>query len=136
MKVRRTDFALGLGAIALSAAYLYVASGIQESMLSDATGAGGVPRALSYAMAAIGLLLCVRSLSFPAHDAKAPGAAAGDDAARVPWRKHPHAQALVLLAILAAYVVLLPYLGYVAGTGLLLAAVAAYGGAPSIATFS
>lgn len=127
MKIARTDFCLGLGAIALSAGYLYVASGIQESLLSDAVGAGGVPRALGWVMAALGLLLCVRSVSFAAGPAKAATPPPQDSAA-APSR-HPHLQALGLLGILIGYVVLAPYLGYAVAVAVLVAAVAAYGGA-------
>ena len=130
MKIERTDFFLGLGAITLSAGYLYVASDIQESMLSDATGAAGVPRALGWAMAGLGVLLCLRSLSFAAgRQAQTSTAPAAGEASPAARPTHPHLQALGLLGILAAYVVLAPYLGYTLATCLLLAAVAAYGGA-------
>jgi putative tricarboxylic transport membrane protein len=127
-----TDFYLGVGAIALSGAWLYVASGIQESMLSDATGAGGIPRVLGYVMAALGLLLCLRSVSFAARQ---PSAASGQeaplhDSAPTSWKTNPHLQALVLLGILAGYVILAPYLGYMVATAVLLGVSAAYGGAP------
>jgi putative tricarboxylic transport membrane protein len=130
---QRSDFFLGVAAIALSGAWLYVASGIQESMLSDATGPGGIPRVLGYVMAALGLLLCLRSVSFAA---QAPGPtaveleAAAEDDTPAGWKNNPHIKALALLGILAAYVVLAPYLGYMVATAVLLGAVAAYGGAP------
>jgi putative tricarboxylic transport membrane protein len=127
VKIVRTDFALGLGAIALAAAYLYVASGIQESMLSDAVGAGGVPRALGWVMAALGLLLCARSVRFAA--GRSNTVTAPQQPQQPASAKHPHLQALGLLAILVGYVVLAPYLGYAVAVGALVAAVAAYGGA-------
>jgi hypothetical protein len=131
VKLQRTDFFLGLGAVVLSGVYLYVASGIEESMLSDATGAGGVPRVLGWMMAALGVLLCLRSVSFTAPAPAASAAPSGEAAvAASPWTLNPHVQALVLLGILVAYVALAPYLGYMVATALLLAAVAAYGGAP------
>jgi len=130
---QRGDFYLGVGAVAVAAAWLYVASGIEESMLSDATGAGGIPRVLGYLMVALGLLLCVRSVSFsaPARDT----AAAIQDPAPEPsapssWTSNPHVQALILLGILAGYVILAPYLGYLLATAVLLGVSAAYGGAP------
>jgi putative tricarboxylic transport membrane protein len=132
MKLRqRDDFFLGVGAVALASVWVYVAMGIEESMLSDVTGAGGIPRVLGYAMAALGLLLCLRSVSFATQQ---PGAAAAQaappDRAPGSWKTHPHLQALALLGILAAYVVLAPYLGYLVATSVLIGAVAAYGGAP------
>src|SRR5689334_2775265 len=119
--VQRTDFFLGLGAVALAAGYLYVASGIQESLLSDAVGAGGVPRALGWAMAALGLLLCLRSLSFAPRD-KTQAAVPTQDGTIPARQRHPHLQALGLLAILAGYVVLAPYLGYGLAVAVLIAA--------------
>jgi putative tricarboxylic transport membrane protein len=128
---QRGDFYLGVGAIALAGAWLYVASGIQESMLSDATGPGGIPRVLGYVMAALGLLLCLRSVSFAAQAPSARPAEAGpEDDAPAGWKNNPHIKALALLGILAGYVVLAPYLGYMVATAVLLGAVAAYGGAP------
>jgi putative tricarboxylic transport membrane protein len=122
VRLQRADFFLGLGAIALAGAWLYLASGIQESMLSDATGAAGVPKALGWLMAALGLLLCVRSVSFAA---AAP--AQDDESPRAQLRRHW--QALVLLVMLIGYVVLAPYLGYILSIALLVAATAAFGGA-------
>jgi putative tricarboxylic transport membrane protein len=134
VKLRRpADFYLGVGAIALSGAWLYVASGIQESMLSDATGAGGIPRVLGYLMAVLGLLLCLRSVSFKTQAASArPTQAepAPENSVAAGWKNNPNLQALILLGILAGYVVLAPYLGYLVATALLLGVVAAYGGAP------
>jgi hypothetical protein len=132
VRLQRADFALGVGAIALSGAWLYIASGIQESMLSDATGAGGIPRVLGYLMAVLGVLLCLRSISFAPSAARARPATAEAEDSSAPgaWRSNPHWQALVLLGILAGYVVLAPYLGYMVATAVLLAVVAAYAGAP------
>jgi putative tricarboxylic transport membrane protein len=131
VRLARSDFFLGLGAIALSAGYLYAATGIQESLLSDSVGAAGVPRALGWIMGALGLLLCLRSVSF----ARAPAAAASsadrpDPPADHRSGMHPHLQALCLLGILVGYILLAPYLGYLVTIGLLVAAVARFGGAP------
>jgi putative tricarboxylic transport membrane protein len=129
--LRPADFYLGVGAIALSGAWLYVASDIQESMLSDATGAGGIPRVLGYLMAVLGLLLCLRSVSFKRQVGSArPTEPAPENSVPAGWKNNPNLQALILLGILAGYVVLAPYLGYLAVTALLLGVVAAYGGAP------
>jgi putative tricarboxylic transport membrane protein len=121
MKLRGTDFALGVAAILLSAGYLFGASRIPDSLLSDAVGAAGLPNAVGWAMAVVGLLLCVRSLRRPA---KAEPVASD--------REHGHRRhlrALGLLAILAGYIVVAPWVGYAAATGLLVAAGAAHAGA-------
>ena len=115
-----------------SAGYLVVTSQIQESMLSDAVGAGGVPTALGWALAALGLIVCVRSLIFrtPKPDIAVAASAEGDDAETTPEGLRPHLLALGLLAILVTYVVITPYLGYIASTTLLIAASAWFCGMP------
>jgi putative tricarboxylic transport membrane protein len=130
MKIKRTDFFLGIGAIAVSIGYLYVASGIQESMLSDTVGASGVPKALGWVMAGLGLLLCLRSLSFGTTDAKSSAEPTSSETEETPAGMRPHLQALGLLGVLIGYILLAPYLGYVVSIGILVAAVARYGGAP------
>lgn len=126
MIVRRLDFALGIASVALSVAYLQFAGRISDSLLSDAVGAAGVPRALGWAAGVIGALLCLRSVRF------APGAsiAPADPDEQEAMRLGPHLRALGLLAILFGYVLLVPWLGYALTTGLLVAVAAAYSGAP------
>ena len=119
MRLQRGDFALGVAAMLLAGAWLAGASRIPESLLSDAVGAAGLPRAVGWALAAVGLLLCLRSVRFT--PAGASGQGKGLQA---------HLRALGLLAILFGYVLLAPWLGYALATGLLVAAGAAYAGAP------
>ncbi|MEJ8839496.1 tripartite tricarboxylate transporter TctB family protein [Ramlibacter sp. AN1133] len=123
MRVQRGDLALGLGAIVLAAAWLRLAGGIAESLLSDAVGAAGLPRAVGWALGLVGVLLCVRSIMrAPRGDAST----STGTAAAAGWR--PHVRALGLLAILFGYVLAAPWLGYAVATGVLLAAGAAYAG--------
>ncbi len=103
--------------MALGGAYLAQAIAIEDSLLSDAVGAGGVPKGIGALMIGAGALLALRSLRAPPAEAKGEGIA-------------PHLKALGLLALLAAYVLLLPVLGYAPAILLLLVAVAAYAGAP------
>jgi len=125
--INRPDLFLGLVVLGVSAGYLHAASQIPESLLADGVGASGVPTALGWAMAALGLILCARSLL-----ARAPGKIAAipaDEDKETPAGMRPHLLALGLLAILAAYVVITPYLGYVGSTALLVGAVARFSGA-------
>lgn len=121
MIARRADFFLGLAAVAVALGYHQVAVRIPQSLLSDAVGADGVPRVLGWAMGILGVLLCLRSLG------RAP-AATGEEPT-LAQKLQPHVRALGLLAILVAYVLLAPWLGYGLATGLLVAASAAYAGA-------
>ncbi len=84
--------------------------------MSDAVGAGGVPMALAAVMAGAGALLVLRSLL------RAPPAGESRSIAA-------HAKAAGLLAMMIAYVLAAPMLGYPLAIGLFAAAVAAYGGA-------
>jgi hypothetical protein len=119
MRIVRGDFALGVAAMVLAGAWLAGANRIPESLLSDSVGAAGLPRAVGWCLAGVGLLLCLRSLR--------PGA---DAAGPAPIELRPHLRALGLLAILAGYVLLAPWLGYALATGVLVAAGALYAGAP------
>ena len=119
VRLERGDFALGVGAIALAAAYLVAARAIPDSVLADAVGAAGVPKVVGWATVAVGALLCLRSVRFEV--AQRP-------AKPVDWR--PHLLALGLLGLLVAYVALAPLLGYPLSIALLTGTVAWYAGAP------
>lgn len=129
---RPADFILGIAAVGLSVAYLQLAGRIPDSLLSDAVGAAGVPRALGWAAGLIGALLCLRSVHFGQRAARAspPLPAVPAEQPHAGASKRPHLRALGLLAILFAYVLLAPWLGYALATGLLVASAAAYAGAP------
>ena len=124
MEINRPDLFLGLVVLGVSAGYLHAASQVPESLLADVVGAGGVPTALGRAMAALGVILCARGLltltRAPAEIAGTPS----DEDEKTSVGLRPHLLALGLLAILAAYVVVMPYLGYVVSTALLVGAVA------------
>lgn len=128
MRATWSEFLLGLAMLLLSAGYLYTASQIPDSLLSDVVGAGGVPKALGWAMAILGAILCTRSAVVWLRDGAASTHGDNDDASATGVR--PHLLALGLLAILAAYVVITPYLGYPCSTALMVGAVARFGGAP------
>jgi len=124
------DSILGIIAMALAAAYLAAAGDIQKSMLADAVGADGVPRALAFAMGGVGVLLAVLGFARARVAAsETPDDGEGDEAISVAT----HVKALGLLALLVGYVVALPWLGYLAAMTLLIAGIAAYAGArPSL----
>jgi putative tricarboxylic transport membrane protein len=124
-RIDGSDLTLGVLALTGSAGYLYETAQIPASLLEDAVGARGVPLAIGWVMAVLGAVLCVRGVVRGRVDAGAPpeGTTFFSTALR------PHAQALGLLAILAMYVVLLPYAGYIASTVLLIVTVAWFSGA-------
>ena len=113
------DALSGLVLLAIAGLY-YAASGeIADSTLSDEVGADGLPRMLSILLAGLGLLLLVRSL-FALWRARANATASTDGGdARLP-------RAIGLLLFGAAYVVVLPYLGYVVSIALLIGGIALF----------
>jgi hypothetical protein len=88
---RAQDGALAIAAIALGLAWWGQAASIEDSLLSDAVGAGGVPKVLALVMAGSGALLLVRTLlrAPPEGEGRPPGA---------------HLKALGLVAITLAYI--------------------------------
>lgn len=123
-RIDRSDLTLGILALIGSAGYLYETTRIPESLLEDSVGARGVPLAFGWTMAAVGAILCLRGLVRGRTDA-APTSTGRDFAAAL----RPHAQALGLLAILVAYVVVVPYAGYIPSTALLIGTAAWFSGA-------
>lgn len=116
------DRLLGVLTVAFSTSYVLAARSIEDSLLADAVGAGGVPQGVGIAMALAGIGVFATSWK------SAPGAA---DA--VP-DELPTAQVVLrtvaLVALLLAYALLLPWIGYVPAIFLLLLASGLLAGAP------
>lgn len=108
---------LGALAILIAGLYLAGAASIQQSLLADAVGADGVPRMIGYGMAGVGVALIARGVFRPAK--------LKEDALPV----QAHLRALGLLALLIAYLVAVPWLGYGLAIAALLGATALYAGA-------
>jgi putative tricarboxylic transport membrane protein len=115
--VDRTTGALG---VVLSVSYIMYARGIEDSLLADGVGASGVPTGVGVVLLLASLALFGKSWT----KADAVDVATQGDAVEESGAKHPHRMALGLLGILAAYVTLLPFLGYVVSIGLLVGSVA------------
>lgn len=119
------------GALMLGVAgfYGWAASVISTSRLDDTVGAAGWPLALSTALAALAVILILRSASqiLVARAEKARGDASGPDPSGPGWSRH--VRALGMLAFGVGYVLLLPVIGYAASIACLLLAVAIYSGA-------
>ncbi len=83
------------------------------------------PRAVGWATAALGLIVCARSVFSRARGIATPSVAGSESSVAM----RPHLRALGLFSILVAYAAVLPYLGYIVATALLTGAVARYAGA-------
>ena len=114
---QRRDRITGAIALAVSVVYVMQARGIENSLLSDEVGAGGVPAAVGVLLGVVGAILLVKSMVKVRH----PGAPTGPEPP-TDWRAHGMAAALLL--VLAVYVWLLPRLGYMASVVAMVGAVA------------
>lgn len=114
MNAATRDITLGIAALAVAGVWWALAAAIPVSLLADAVGPGGVPKAVAMLMAAAGAVLVLRSVLRPTQERPARPA---------------HGRAAGLLALLAAYVLALPLIGYPLALGLLAGAVALYAGA-------
>jgi hypothetical protein len=113
VKFRAPDLWIGLALVALAAAYYAEARAISDSLLTDEVGAAGLPTLLAAVLAISGAALAVRS----------QGAAA----IRVTFAFT--SQALGLVALMVAYIFLLPITGYPLLIAALVAGVALLAGA-------
>jgi putative tricarboxylic transport membrane protein len=124
----------GVGLV-LSVAYVTYAKGIEDSLLADAVGASGVPIGVGVMLGLASLALLIKTglqaIPVLASSSATIGAADVADESTEPEERstHPHRMALCLLLVLAAYVALLPLVGYVIDMGLLIGAVAWLAGA-------
>ena len=124
---RQRDRVLALLAGGFALQYIAAARAIEDSLLSDAVGAGGVPQGAGFLMLAESVALFAKSFigKAPAED-DSGGDTGGDDGGG--W-KVPLLRTSGLVLILVAYGLLLPWLGYALSVSLLFAAVGALAGA-------
>ncbi|MFC7395719.1 tripartite tricarboxylate transporter TctB family protein [Chelatococcus sp. GCM10030263] len=115
------DLISGIVLFAVAGLYYHFTGDIADSTLSDEVGATGLPVILAALLAILAVLLIGRSLVV-ARPRAAVAAGDGDEAARPP-------RALGFLLFGAAYIVLLPLIGYGASIALLIAGIALYEGA-------
>lgn len=125
------DLAGGFVLLAIAAAYWWAIGDIADSTLADEVGAAGLPRILAVLLAGFGLVLVARAmlagaLNFGRAPRPVPAAAASSDD-REPMAELP--RALAFLAFGAAYIAVLPVIGYLPAVALLIAAVAVFEGA-------
>ncbi len=121
---------------AFAVAYTLAARRIEDSLLSDEVGAGGVPQGVGMAMALAALALFVKSFRQPAKTPVTKAEASATAPSAEPPDPHTLGWQAALLRtsglvlILLAYAALLPLLGYPITISLLIAAVGRLAGAP------
>ena len=111
----RRDLACAALGLAAAAAYYAAAAALPESLLADDVGADGLPRALAGLLALLSLVIGAKALI------------AGVGGEGLPLRQH--LRALGVAAIAAAYVAVVPFLGFAPSIALLLLAAMHYYGA-------
>ncbi|MEZ2128047.1 MULTISPECIES: tripartite tricarboxylate transporter TctB family protein [unclassified Sinorhizobium] len=120
------DLLSGVVLLAVAGTYYTWSTQIADSTLSDEIGAGGLPKVLSVILAILALSLIARTLlATRLRRATAAKVADGEEDENAPL---PRAVGLLLFG--AAYVFLLPFVGYIVATALLIGALALYEGAP------
>lgn len=118
------DLTSGVVLLAIAGTYYTWSTQIADSTLSDEVGAGGLPQVLSVILAILAVILIARALLVARlRTAAAAGSDDEDDNARLP-------RAIGFLLFGAAYIFLLPFVGYIIATALMIGAVALYEGAP------
>jgi hypothetical protein len=116
----KPDLVLGLAASVLAAAYYAAAEALPRSLLADAVGADGAPKAYAIALGLLGIVQMARAVA-RADRARDRG---GKETAAL----RTHLRALGVIAIGAVYMVAMPYLGYLLATAVLIYVLAVYAG--------
>lgn len=124
------DLLSGVVLLAVAGTYYTWTTQIADSTLSDEIGAGGLPKVLAAILAILAVCLIVRTLLSARMRPATAAAAAGnaDDEEADENAKLPRAIGFLLFG--AAYVALLPFVGYPIATALLIAGIALYEGSP------
>jgi len=113
------DLGCGVAGLALAAAVYFLADDLPRSLLSDPTGADGLPKLLAYLLAALSLMLIVGALR------RRTKPSAGKDAGEG-FAKHLRSGGMLVLGVL--YLLLVPWLGYLATIFFFILAVTLYAG--------
>jgi hypothetical protein len=121
MNAQHADRITGVLGILVSASYVAYARQIEDGLLADEVGAAGVPSAVGLLMMLASVSLLLKGL----RRVKSDASPTADEPAT--WAAHK--LALYLLAVLAAYVLVLPVAGYWVSVALLIGAVSALAGA-------
>jgi hypothetical protein len=127
------DLIGGIAAIVIGAGYLAMASGLRESALADAVGPAGFPTALAWAMIGLGAILVMQALwAVRATRAAHPAPTPADEDLDAEARRSGVAgvlRAAGMLGLGIAYLLVIPWLGYIPSIALLIVAAALYQGA-------
>ena len=116
------DLVFGSATLAVAIVYYALTSTIPPSDLADPIGPQGLPKIYAFVLAALSIVLIARSVRRPATEERS------DPGSRIP---HPGRMRVVgMLLIGIAYILVLPYLGYLVSVAMLIAATTYFQGGP------
>lgn len=111
------DLGCGVAGLALAAAYYFLADELPRSLLSDPTGADGLPKVLAVILGVLSLLLVIGALR------RRSATAEGEDEGL-----SKHLRSAGMLGLGVAYLLLVGWLGYLPTIFAFILAVALYAG--------
>ena len=114
------DLVFGGVTLAVAVVYYALTVTIPASELADPVGPQGLPKSYAVVLAVLSIVLILRSLKRPANRAN-PGS-------RIPGHGRLRVAGMLLIGI--AYILVLPYLGYLLSVAILIAATTFFQGGP------
>ena len=116
------DLVFGVATLAIALVYYALTSTIPPSQLADPIGPQGLPRMYSLVLAALSILLIVRSLRSHANrEPRISEPKIADRRTSEPANYLATARVAGMLLLGIAYIVMLPYLGYLISVAVLIA---------------
>jgi len=115
--VRSRDLLFGIATLVIAAVYYGLAVAIPQSDLADPVGPQGLPRVYALLLAALSLILIARSLRRSAPNADSP-----NSESRIPNPGSGIPRVIGMLLIGVAYIIVLPWFGYLLSVAALITA--------------
>ena len=116
------DLVFGVAALAIALVYYALTSTSPPSQLTDPIGAQGLPRMYSLVLAALSILLIARSLRTRTNrEPRTTEPATSEPRTSEPANHVAIARVAGMLLLGIAYIVVLPYLGYLVSVAMLIA---------------
>ena len=115
--MRNRNLLFGIATLVVAAVYYGLAVAIPQSDLADPVGPQGLPRVYALLLAALSLILIARSLRGSAPNADAP-----NPESRIPNPGSGIPRVIGMLLIGVAYIIVLPWFGYLLSVAALITA--------------
>jgi len=115
--VRNRDLLFGIATLVVAVVYYGLAAGIPPSDLADPVGPQGLPKVYALLLAAFSLILIGRSLG---RSASTPGSSNPESRIPNPGSGLPRIIGMLLIGV--AYIIVLPWLGYLLSVAALITA--------------